>query len=145
MSATHFSFGRVAVKSRWSRSRARSTAASSAIVVRFLRAAELAFEPVLAHHPGDPVAADLDLAALELLPGLASAVDAAAAAPGRFDLDEQLTVGELARRRLPGSARVVRAHRHADRSGRSARPRRRPAALDVAGHRRRVGSSSVAK
>src|SRR6266545_1764343 len=34
MSATHFSFGRVAVKSRCSRSRARSSAASSAIVVR---------------------------------------------------------------------------------------------------------------
>src|SRR6266542_3729542 len=34
MSATHFPFGRVAVKSRWSRSRARSSAASSAIVVR---------------------------------------------------------------------------------------------------------------
>ncbi len=35
MSATHFSFGRVAVKSRCKRSRARSTAASSGIVVRF--------------------------------------------------------------------------------------------------------------
>src|SRR6266540_4384349 len=43
-----------------------------------LRAAQLADEPVLAHHARDLVAADVDVAALELLPGLAGAVDAPA-------------------------------------------------------------------
>ena len=113
--------------------------------MRFFAAAELADEPVLAHHPGDLVAADLDAAPLQLLPGLAGAVDAAAAAAGGLDLDQQLTVGELARRRLPGSARVVRAHRHADRRADRLDPEGVPPLLDVAGHRRRVGSSSVAK
>src|SRR5438034_1239751 len=78
----------------------------------FLGAAELALEPVLAHHAGDLVAADLDLAPAQFFPGLAGAVNAAAAAAGRLDLREQRTVGELAARRHPGSARVVRAHRH---------------------------------
>src|SRR6266511_5595199 len=44
-----------------------------------LRAAQLADEPVLAHHARDLVAAGLDVAALELLPGLAGAVHAPAA------------------------------------------------------------------
>ena len=44
--------------------------------------------------------------------------------------------------RLPGSARVVRAHRHADRSADRLDPESAPPLFDVAGHRRRVGSSS---
>ena len=105
-------------------------------------AAQLAFEPMLAHHPGDSVAAGVDVAAAQLLPGLAGAVDAPAAAACSLDLDQQLTISEFARRRLPGSARVVRTHRHADRTADRLDPEGVPPLLHVAGHRRRVGSSS---
>jgi hypothetical protein len=107
-----------------------------------LAAAELALEPVLAHHASNPVTADLDVSAAELLPGLAGAVDLPAAAAGSLDLHQQLTVGKLTRRGLPGSARVVRAHRHAQCSADRLDPEGIPPLHDVAGHRRRVGSSS---
>jgi len=40
--------------------------------------AQLPDQPVLAHHAGDLIAADLDVATLQLLPGLAGAVHAPA-------------------------------------------------------------------
>ena len=105
-------------------------------------AAPLAFEPLGAHQPGDPVAADLDAAPAQLLPGLPGAIDAPVAGAGGVDLRDQLPVLELAAGRHPGSARVVRAHRHADRSADRLDPEGIPPFLHIAGHRRRVGSSS---
>ena len=58
-SATHFSFGRVAVKSRRTRSGARTAAGSGWVVKRFF--ARLAPRmPVGAHQPGDLVPADVE-------------------------------------------------------------------------------------
>jgi hypothetical protein len=65
-----------------------------------LAASQLAFEPVLAHHPRDPVTTDVDVAAAQFLPGLAGAVDAPAPRSGGLDLEQQLAVGELACRWL---------------------------------------------
>ena len=107
-----------------------------------LRAAQLADQPVFAHHPRDLVAPDVDVAAAELLPRLAGPVHAPAAAACGLDLDQELAVGELASRRLPGPARVVRAHRHAQRVTDRLDPEGVPPLLHRAGHRRRVGSSS---
>jgi hypothetical protein len=107
--------------------------------------AQLADEPVLAHHPCDPIAADLELTPAQLLPGLAGAVDPPAACAGSLDLREQLPVGKLAPGWLPGSARVMRAHRHAQRLADRLDPESVPPLLHIAGHRRRVGSSSCAK
>jgi hypothetical protein len=110
-----------------------------------LRAAQLPDQAVLTHDARDLVAADLDVTPAQFLPRLASAVHASATAAGRLDRDQQLPVGELAPGRLPGSARVVRAHRHADRSADRLDPEGVPPLLHVTGHRRRVGSSSCAK
>lgn len=75
-------------------------------------AAADAFQAFLAHHPGDAVAADLDAATLQLLPGLADAVDAPVPLAGGVDLRDQplvlaagkvcLEVAERARRRDRG-------------------------------------------
>src|SRR5439155_11703316 len=69
-----------------------------------LAATELAFDPLLAHHAGDLVAADVDATPAQLLPGLARAVSAPIAAAGSLDLRQQLQVALLTARRLPGSA-----------------------------------------
>ncbi len=110
-----------------------------------LLATPRALEPFLAHQPGDSVTADVDAIALELLPGLADAVDRAVAVAGRVDLGHQPAVFECTTGRLPGSARVVRARRHADRPTDGLDPEGVPPLLHVAGHRRRLGSSSCAK
>jgi hypothetical protein len=57
-----------------------------------LAAAQLALDPVLAHHAGDLVATDVDSAPAQLEPGLAGAVDAPVAAARGLDLAEQLAV-----------------------------------------------------
>src|SRR6266545_1261595 len=144
MSATHFSFGRVAVKSRFNRSRARSSAASSAIVVRRFLPRCTPSSPFW-RISRDAVAADVDAAPLQLLPSLADAVHAPVAVARRVDRGDELLVFERAAGRLPGSARVVRAHRHADRLADRLDPEGVPSLLHVAAHLRRVGSSSVAK
>jgi hypothetical protein len=51
---------------------------------------------MLAHHASDLVAADVDVAAAQLLPSLAGPIDPPTTAAGRFDLGQQLPVGELA-------------------------------------------------
>ena len=113
MSPTHFSFG-LAAKSRSSRSRARSTAASSAIVVR-------RFLP--RRTPSSPARASA------ARPGRGRPRPRAGAAPSRScgrrrRAGSRLRAARSRRRargrrarggRLPGPARVVRAHRHADR------------------------------
>src|SRR5215218_4466994 len=53
-----------------------------------LLAAADALEPFAAHQAADPVAADLDPAPAQLLPGLAHPVDAPVAAPGGVDLGD---------------------------------------------------------
>src|ERR671924_103139 len=108
-------------------------------------AAADAFEAFLAHQPGDMVAAHLDAAAAQLLPGLAHPVHGAVALTGGVELLHELAVGERTRGRLPGPARVVRAHRHANRTTDRLDPEDTPPLLHVAAHLRRVGSSSVAK
>jgi hypothetical protein len=107
-----------------------------------LVAAELAFKLVLAHQASDVVTADLDVAPLKLLPGFAGPVDAAATRASSLDLDQELTIGKLTRRRLPESPRVVRAHRHTQRAADRLDPEGIPPLLHIGGHRRRVGSSS---
>ncbi len=136
MSATHFSFGRgrreVAlqeVAGPLDRGLVRDRRA-------VLAAAQLAFEPVLAHHAGDPVAADVDVAAAQLLPGLAGAVDAPVALAGGLDLRDAAR-GRRARGGTASGICARSACSPARRSrGRSARPRRHPAAP------RRSGSPS---
>src|SRR5437899_9907276 len=91
-------------------------------------------------HACNPITADVQVAAAHLLPGLAGPVDTPTAAAGSLGLDQQLAVGELARRRLPGPARVVRAYRHAQRAADRLDPEGIPPLLYVAGHRRRFGS-----
>src|SRR5262249_45754889 len=81
-----------------------------------LRAAQLADQPVLAHHPGDLVAPGVNAPPAQLVPGLPRPIAPAATETGRLDLHQQLAVAQVATGRLPGSARVVRAHRHADRT-----------------------------
>ncbi len=54
-------------------------------------------------------------------------LDGAVAIANDVDLADELAVPQLARGRLPGSVRGVGAHRHPDRSRRSAPPRRHPA------------------
>jgi hypothetical protein len=110
-----------------------------------LAAAQLALDPTLAHDARDLVATSLDAAPAQLEPGLARAVDPPVAAAGGLDRGEELTVGERASGRLPGPARVVRAHRHAQHTADRLDPEDLPPFLHVRGHLRRVGSSSVAK
>src|SRR6266508_4318269 len=110
-----------------------------------LLAAADALEALLAHQPGDAVATDLDVMALRLLPGLADAVDRAVALAGGEDLGHERALFERAAGRLPGPARLVRAHRHADCPTDRLDPESVPPRLHVAAHLRRVGSSSVAK
>ena len=104
-----------------------------------------AFQPLGARQPRAAVATDVDVAALQLLPGLADAVYAPVALPGSVDLGDERLLFERAAGRLPGPARVVRAHRHADRAADRLDPESIPPLLRVAAHLRRVGSSSVAK
>ena len=80
------------------------------------------------------------LAALELLPRLARAVGAAVARAGGVDLRHELLVLDRPGRGLPGSVRVVRAHRHVQHAADRLDPEDVPPLLDVAGHRRRFGS-----
>jgi hypothetical protein len=110
-----------------------------------LAATPLALDPMLAHDAGDLVATDVDPAPAQLKPGLAGAVDAAVAGARGLDLFEQLAVGKRATGRLPGPARVVSAHRHLEHAADRLDPEGSPPLLDVGGHLRRVGSSSVAK
>src|SRR5215211_7298366 len=110
-----------------------------------LLAAADALERFLAHQPRHVVTADLDVTTLQLLPGLADAVDRAVALAGRVDLLDELLVFECAAGRLPRPARVVPAHRHADRPTDRLDPESVPPLLHVAAHLRRLGSSSVAK
>src|SRR5204862_7889608 len=100
---------------------------------------------VRSHHAGDLVAADVETAPAQLLPGLAGAVGLPVAAAGGLDLGQQLTVGELAAARLPRPPRVVGAHRHTQHAADPLDPEDLPPLLYVGGHLRRVGSSSVAK
>jgi hypothetical protein len=110
-----------------------------------LAAAEPASAPMRSHDAGDLVAASLDAAPAQLEPGLASAVHLPVTRAGGFDLHQQLTVAQLAGGRFSGPARRVRAHRHAHCAADRLDPEAVPPLLHLAGHRRRLGSSSVAK
>ena len=110
-----------------------------------LLAAADTFESLGPHQSSHPVAADLDPSPPGFLPDLAHPVHAPVALAGGADLRHQLPVLELTPGRLPGSARVVRAHPHADRTADRLDPEGLPSLLHIAGHRRRVGSSSCAK
>src|SRR6267142_2507750 len=104
MSQTYFSFGAEAAKSRCKRSGAPLERGLVGDRRPARAAAQLAFDPVLAHHARDVVATSLDAAPAQLLPGLAGAVGAPVAAAGDLDLGQQLKVGELAAGRLaPGA------------------------------------------
>jgi len=96
-SATHFSSGRVAVKSRCRRSRGELGRGLVLDRRAWPGAAPVPDQALLPHHASDVVATDLDVTPFELLPGLAGPVGAPVAGAGRVDLLEQLTVGELAR------------------------------------------------
>jgi hypothetical protein len=110
-----------------------------------LAAAQLALDPMRSHHAGDLVATDVDAAPAQLEPGLASAVDASVARAGGLDLSKQHAVMQGTAGRLPGPARVVGTDRHAQHAADRLDPEDAPPLLHVAGHLRRVGSSSVAK
>ena len=146
MSATHFSFGRDAVKSRCSRSRARSSSRLVRDRRALLLAAQLTFEPFLAHHAGRPGRGRPRRhggAAPSTSCGRRRRAGSPRGPPR--SADEQLSSASSRAGRLPGPARVVRAHRHAQRAADRLDPEGLPPLLHVAGHLRRVGSSSVAK
>lgn len=114
MSATHFSFGRVAVKSRCSRSRTRSSAASSTIVVRRFLPRRTPSGPARAsagrRGRGRPRPRDASA------PSRSCGRRRRAGSPrGRRRSPRRASDRRAHGGRLPGPARVVRAHRHADR------------------------------
>jgi hypothetical protein len=80
-----------------------------------LVAAELALDPVLPHDAGDLVATGFYASPAQLQPGLAGAGVPSAAGADSL-LGQELAIVQLEAGRLPGSARVVRAHRHAQRA-----------------------------
>jgi hypothetical protein len=150
MSATHFSFGRVAlILVRPGRAEVALQEVAGPLDRRLvgdrrwvLLAAAHALEAFLAHQPGNVVTADPDIATLEFLPGLARTVGAPVTDTRRLDLSDQPLVLERTPGRLPGPTRVVRAHRHAERSADRLDPKDIPPLFQIASLRCRVGSSS---
>src|SRR5207342_2290745 len=111
-----------------------------------LLAALHAAQPLRSHQSGDPLTAGVgDAAPAKLLPRLADAVGGAVALASGVDLPDQLGITHRPSRRLPGSARIERAHRHVQHTADRLDPEDTPPRLDVGGHLRRVGSSSPAK
>lgn len=112
VSATRFSFGAVAAKSRWSRSRARSSAASSGIVVRCFLPRRTPSSPswrISRATRSRPITTSRRLSSFQVF---AHPVDAGVARAVGVDLGHELPVLERAAGRLPGSVRVMHAHRH---------------------------------
>ena len=145
MSPTHSSFGRDALKSRWTRCGPAPRERIGRGRAPWLAAPLGALDPVRAHQPLDATAADRLAGALQRFPHPSRPVGVVVARVDLADPREQPLVLDGASRALTAGALVVRGRRHAQDPADRLDAEAAAVLVDVAAHFGRSASSSFAK